>query len=298
MTADAGLEALADRAALVLLYHGAWTTPPTELAGGLHNVPPVVMRSQLAAVGRHFEWVDVDTLAAMSDPRGYAAVTFDDGYRSVFDEALPVFEALDVPITVYLNGAVFEGRVFWRDKVRLVQNRGWVDAFERFADNVPRIPGRRFYRYTKDPGTNSARVDAELDRFLASRAAAPPPRYCVDDVDDLPRHDLVAYGNHGHHHYVMSSLDAAQQAAEVDRTARLLERLRGGRLSRWFSVPFGDARDFDAATTAVIEAAGYRGVLLSRGRVHDRPRRLHGAGSVERFMPTDSPLAFWPGALA
>lgn len=299
MASDAELEALAGRTALVLLYHGAWASPPPALVSGLHNVSPALMHEQLRTIGRFFEWVDVDALAAMPDPRGYAAVTFDDGYRSVFDEALPVFEALDIPFTVYLNGAVFEGGVFWRDKIRLVQNMGWVDAFEAFAEGVPRVPGRRFYRYTKDPGANSARVDAELDRFLATRgAAAPLPRYCVDDVDDLPRHELVSYGNHGHHHYVMSSLDSEEQADEINRTARLLERMSGHRLSRWFSVPFGEARDFDAATAAAVEAAGYRGVLLSRGRAHDAPCRLHGASAVERFMPPAEPSAFWPGAVA
>ncbi len=297
MEADEDLRRLAETSALVLLYHGAWTSLPSSLARDLHNVPPALIRSQLERIGRYFRWVDIDTLGAMPDPRGHAAVTFDDGYRSVFEEALPVFEALGIPFTVYLNGAFFEGAVFWRDKVRLVQSMGWVEDFESFMEGIDPPASRRFYRYTKDPGIASERVDAELDRYLAHRRVAPGlPRHCVDDIADLPRHELVSYGNHGHHHYVMSSLDRARQAEEVGRTDDLLATLDGRRVSRWFSVPFGDVGDFDRATTDVIAAAGYRGVLLSRSRVHVAGIRIHGVDAIERFMPAPRPDRFWPAA--
>lgn len=296
MSASA-LAGIAARGALVPLYHATFTRLPAALAGDVHNVAPAVLRAQLEQLGEHFRFVDVDTLAAMEDPRGHAAVTFDDGYASVFDEALPVFESLGIPCTVYLNGATLEGGVFWRDKVRLLQANGWVEEFEAFMQGIEPVPGRRFYRYTKDPRLDSARVDAELDRFLASRGGADGwPRLCVDNPADLPRHPLLHYGNHGHHHYVMSSLDAARQQEEIARTATIIDALGGARSSRWFSVPFGDAGDFNADTAKAVCRAGYRGVLLSRGRAHRPPVSLHGMPAVERFMPPPRVNGFWPAS--
>lgn len=295
MDATAAGAALAKDCGLVMLYHAVFERPPDALAGGLHNVRPSALRAQLEAVGRHFEFVDADTIAALPDPRGHAAVTFDDGYRSVFDSALPVLESLGIPFTVYLNGAAFDGAAFWRDKVRLVQAMGWVSEFESFMRGIVPIAGRRFYRYSKDPSVDSARIDAELDRFLEFKgAAAADLDWCVPRTEDLPRHPLVAYGNHGHHHYVMSSLDAGRQLAEIRATDEMLARLGGRRISGLFSLPFGDAADMNAATGEALRKTGYDTVLMSRNRPHAGPGRLFGVAAVERFMPGDDPVAFWP----
>ncbi len=280
------LETLAAERGLVLLYHATFERVPESLSGDLHNVPPTALAAQLEYLGRFFRFVDVDTLAAAEDRRGLAAVTFDDGYRCVIDEALPVFERLGIPLTIYLNGAAFCGRIFWRDKVRLLGVRNWVAEFERSMRGIRPVPGRRFYRYSKMPLNNSARVDAELDRFLADRLAPGDlPAYWIDQLEDLPRHALVRYGNHGFHHYVMSSLDPGEQDREIGAGRRLLERLPAARRSGLFSLPFGDVGDFDAVTTRALRGHGYRRLLLSRGRLVGAPCAVHGIEVVERFMP-------------
>lgn len=273
--------------ALVLLYHAVFESIPAELAKGLHNVRPRVLRDQLAYLGDYFTFVDVDALASMDDPAGHAALTFDDGYRSVFENALPILEDLGVPCTVFLNGSSLEGGVFWRDKIRLVESMGWVKDFEASMTGMRGIEGSRFYRYTKSPENDSRVVDAELDRFLERRNAARLlKRHRVSDLDRLPVHPLLRYGNHGHRHYVMSSLDPDAQYEEVAATRRLLERMRRHRVSELFSIPFGDARDFDAHTVAALRRNGYTKALLSRNRLQSREAsRIHGMDVVERFMP-------------
>ncbi|KAA3630844.1 MAG: polysaccharide deacetylase family protein [Proteobacteria bacterium] len=297
--ADAAIARLADTGALVLLYHAAFERPPQSMEHGLHNVRPGVIRAQVERLARRFRFVDVDFLANAPDPRGLAAVTFDDGYRCVFDNALPVLEDLGVPVTVYLNGSRFEGEAFWRDKVRFVENRGWVPEFEAFAGGeIRRQEGRRFYRYSKSPRVNSRRIDELLDRFLEHRGVSRDlPRLCVDDIDDLPGGDLVSYGNHGHRHYVLSSLTPEEQENEIARTQALLDRIAPRRTSRLFSVPFGAADDINAATAAALRARGYEVVLMSRNRAHGPPAEVHGIGAVERFMPRDDEFVFGLEAL-
>lgn len=293
MADDAELESLAAGGGLVLLYHAAFEAPPAVMASGLHNVRPTVIDAQLRHLSRHFDFVDVDSFAGMSDPRGHAAVTFDDGYRSVFEYALPVFESLGIPFTVYLNGTNFEGGGFWRDKVRFIGNMGWISEFESFMRGIAVPAGQRFYRYTKLPEVNSRTMDAELDRFLEFKGATDRlPRLCVSDRGELPRHPLVSYGNHGHHHYVLSSLDPDDQVAEIERTRDLLETLEGRRISRLFSIPFGEARDVDRAACEALHTAGYHTMLMSRNRIQRCVSEMHGISVVERFMPKDHVNAF------
>ncbi|MCZ7596508.1 MAG: polysaccharide deacetylase family protein [Gammaproteobacteria bacterium] len=186
MDATAAGAALAKDCGLVMLYHAVFERPPDALAGGLHNVRPSALRAQLEAVGRHFEFVDADTIAALPDPRGHAAVTFDDGYRSVFDSALPVLESLGIPFTVYLNGAAFDGAAFWRDKVRLVQAMGWVSEFESFMRGSCRLPaGGSTATARTRPSTARGSTPSSTDssssraqRPRTSTGACPAPRIC------------------------------------------------------------------------------------------------------------------------
>ncbi len=291
--ADAELECLAAHTGVVLLYHAVFEQVPAPLLKGLHNVRPEVLQSQLECIRRHFKFVDVDEMAALDDPRGYASLTFDDGYRSVFEQALPICEKLDIPLTVFLNGSNFEDHIFWRDKVRLIENMDWVEEFESGMQGILAPEGKRFYRYTKMRGNNSGTVDAELDRFLESKGAASDLRqHCMDSVDALPGHTLLSYGNHGHHHYLMSSLSPAQQEQEIVATNRLLDSLGRRKLSRVFSVPFGEESDFDSSTSMALRRHGYETVLLSRNRLHAGSVTINDINAVDRFMPrTDDPDA-------
>jgi peptidoglycan/xylan/chitin deacetylase (PgdA/CDA1 family) len=82
--------------ALVLCYHAVDPAWPHEL-----SVDPDALAAQVGRlVRRGYRGVRFSDI-----PRGEGrrfAVTFDDGYRSVHDEALPVLEALGVPGTVFL----------------------------------------------------------------------------------------------------------------------------------------------------------------------------------------------------
>ena len=85
------LQRAATKGGLVLLYHSVFESLPKPLDGTIHNTTPETLRRQLEAVGREFTFVSVDELAVMKNPTGFAAVSFDDGYRCVLEEGLAVF---------------------------------------------------------------------------------------------------------------------------------------------------------------------------------------------------------------
>jgi len=256
-------------------------------------VAPEPLYRQIETLKRHFTLVSVDEFAQAPSQRGLAAVSFDDGYRCIVEEGLNVFRALNVPISVYVNGATLSGEVFWRDKVRFIQANGLVEAFEEHMRGIQ--PDGRFYRYTKKPVNNSLHVVAEIDRFLESsgqRVAALD--FCLNFPDELIADDLITWGNHSHSHYVMSSLTAEQQYDEINKTAELLASKPGLSLSQLFSIPFGEDKDFNADTVDAARRCGYTGLLLSRGRANLESSVIYGLPAYERLMPrepdTDSGL--------
>lgn len=83
---------------LVLCYHGVSDRWPSSLA-----VSPDRLRIQLEYLrGQGYEAVTFSQLVAGDRPRRAMAVTFDDGYRSVFDRALPVLSELEMTGTVFV----------------------------------------------------------------------------------------------------------------------------------------------------------------------------------------------------
>ena len=279
------------RFGLILLYHGVFRRVPNELRGNFHNVSPEVLAAQVDWIGKVMEFVPLDEFMANQDVTGKAAVTFDDAYACVFENAAPILMERGIPFTVFVNGSTLEGRPFWRDKIRYVDNCGLIDEFVAFRGRHKGMPGfipaSSFYRSSKTQHVNSRALDEELDAFAESRGGRETfdtlSRY-IARRSDLIVGDGITYGNHSYSHYVMSSLDPAEQRAEIVRNQTVLASLELP-LTRTFALPFGGARDFTATTIELLRSTGYSGALYSRNRLNQT--RQESQFMAERFMPPD-----------
>jgi peptidoglycan/xylan/chitin deacetylase (PgdA/CDA1 family) len=282
------LKALAEDFGVVLLFHGTFDSSPSMLGNDFHNIAPEKLFKQLESMTRWFRFVSIDEYCAASDRSGLAAVTLDDGYRSVLEQGLKVFEALDIPVALFLNKVFLEGKPFWRDKVRLMITRNWVSAFERqFKGRFHVRADQSFYRYTKDPRNNSVAVEQALDEFLEDRASeADYSAFYLQGATMLKAHPLVSYGSHSVNHYVMSSLTEEQQWREIEENRRFLNTFKNLQQTDVFSIPFGGERDYNDATVRLAGEAGHGSLLLSRGAIQ---RGIHLGDtvpqSVDRIMP-------------
>lgn len=286
----------APRYGLILLYHSVLESVPTDLEEGIHNVCPKLFAAQIDWLARHFEVISVDAFLGLDDVAGKAAITFDDAYRSVFETALPLLKQQDLPATVFVNTKSVDGKPFWRDKIRYLINNRLVGDFLAFRrarwPDGPELDETRFYRQSKTVAVNSIRLDQQIDVFAKERALSEDIRALAghiaspaEFVDD----PLVAYGNHTHSHFLLSSLNAVEQAMEIRKNDVELNRLALP-LSEIFAFPFGDLGDFNDETVAILRQDGYAGAVLSRHRVN-AAKRTDGF-FAERWMPPNDMRLF------
>jgi peptidoglycan/xylan/chitin deacetylase (PgdA/CDA1 family) len=84
----------------VLMFHGV----TADRNGSVRHMATKEFRDLLILLKKDFELVSLDDLHSgngnSSKPR--AALTFDDGYRNNFTEAIPVLEELEIPATFFL----------------------------------------------------------------------------------------------------------------------------------------------------------------------------------------------------
>jgi peptidoglycan/xylan/chitin deacetylase (PgdA/CDA1 family) len=258
----------------ILLYHSAFSTIPDDLKQNLHNVTPDTMYKQIEWVKKYFDIVEVDHIFDEKlGMAGKAAITFDDAYQSVFTEALPVIESLNVPCTIFINGITLSGKPFWRDKIRFLINNSLVNDFLKshpsfcYSNN---ITSQNFYKITKSPIVNSKIIDSLLDEYLEkNQVSIDNIVFCVSDIKSIKKHPLISYGNHTYNHYVMSSINGHQQETEIKRNHELLTKC-DVKLSKIFSVPFGDDKDFDSTTIDLLNKYQYIGFLYSRDAINIR----------------------------
>ncbi|MBW3665417.1 MAG: polysaccharide deacetylase family protein [Actinobacteria bacterium] len=115
----------------ILCYHAvepAWTAAL--------SVPPSTFRRHAAWLARGRAVVPLDRALELMDssyrlPRTTAAITFDDGFRSVYDHAFPVLAEFGLPATVFIVTGTLTGEqneVNWLD---VPQPPGGLDTMGR-----------------------------------------------------------------------------------------------------------------------------------------------------------------------
>lgn len=276
----------------MLTYHACYREPAPEIPS-FDNVTPERLYEHVAKLKRAVRLVPIDELARSKRLRGIGAVTFDDGYRSVIEQALPVFEALDVPFTIFLNTFAMSGETFWRHKVKYLINHSLEAECERSFRRVRRIPGQSFSDALKDPTNNTKAVMEEIDSFLECKGLRPElAAHFLSRREELIAHRLIWYGNHSHQHHVMASLSDREQLDEIQVTKRYLEGIPGIQLSRCFAIPFGRADQANSGTLAAVKESGYEALLLNRGGVNRAHASAMGVRILERFSATDAPIAW------
>jgi peptidoglycan/xylan/chitin deacetylase (PgdA/CDA1 family) len=272
----------------VFNYHGCFEETPTDVSP-LDSITPQALYSQIESAKRWVRFITIDELSSLSTLSGVAAVTFDDGYKSVIETALPVFEALNVPFTIFVNTKPLEGKIFWRHKVVALTAMGRADECDAALKHLYRHPGLTFYQNLKHPNNNSRQIEEQLDEVLSSHdITLHTSNHLFDNVSYLQSHKLISYGNHSHSHYVLSSLSRSEQCEEIAKTKTFLEGVPGLQVSKVFSLPFGQEQHVNLDTLAALRENGYQTLLMNRGGVNRHKIAIRGdIRIVDRFSPVE-----------
>lgn len=268
-------------------------------AGGIpfySELPAEAFEAQMKFLRKHYRVVSLEQLLReIRDPesKGQAvAITFDDGYRGLYTEALPILKKYQIPATVYLiAGAVETGEVAWYDRIFL--------ALQTVPQGVFEIELGRAYRF--DLATPASRVAAasqinaclreipderrrEYCAALEKRVALPPDELANrmlswDQVREMERAGIV-FGAHTMSHPALSRLKPQDAERELRESRRLIEE-RLKRPVADFAFPFGKPADCGEGADALLERCGYRSAVTTSdgiNRTGANPYRLRRPG--------------------
>ena len=121
---------IANKCNPILLYHSIGNV--SNFDDNIDHVNLVTLEKQIKNIQKYWKFVSIDEYSESKNKKGITSLTIDDGYKNTIDEALELFESLNIPITIFINSSTFKGKIFWRDKVRyIIENK----LVEKFVDN-------------------------------------------------------------------------------------------------------------------------------------------------------------------
>ena len=271
------------RGPLVLGYHRVVEDFNVDPASAMPAmlVSRGMFERQLDYLGRHYRFVGLDDLldspAAMgAGGRPPAAVTFDDGYRDVYEHAFPILRRKGIPAAVFVvtshvgtDEPLLHDRVYWllaRELPRWGEHGIYVllEWLRELGVDVRTVAAIR--RASRHPGlllralvtrltrTQLAEVHNRLLTALGLSGPMPPGWQALtwEMAEDMVRAGITI-GSHTCTHVRMTNETVERQREEAVASRQTIERRLGVRV-RHFAYPDGA---FNSAVVDQVEAAGY-----------------------------------------
>jgi surface carbohydrate biosynthesis protein/FkbM family methyltransferase len=307
----------------VLLYHRVAEDP---VDAQLLAVSPAYFEAHLRDLSARCQVVGLDRIIDAVDAGTPAdemvAITFDDGYADNLIHALPVIEAAQVPVTVFVtSGGLDAPQAFWWDALAHLFFEGALpETIDICLEGTPKVvptqtPRQRFDAYERLCGRLRNASPATIRRRLPDifvRAGRPLNGYAdhrrlrADELKRLAQSPWVEIGAHSVNHPRLSTLTPEAQMREIYLSKRQLEEITGEPV-RFFSYPFGAAQDFTQTTADIARECGFAGAVANiQGRIAapvDRyrvPRRLvrnWSGATFHRWLPAPDGQAYEAAAI-
>jgi peptidoglycan/xylan/chitin deacetylase (PgdA/CDA1 family) len=252
-------------------------------------------------VGRSFRFVSLDEIGEhvasgrpFTDP--VAAITFDDGYRDVYDNAFPLLRRKGIPAAVFVVTDLI-GRPLWQthDKLYYLVDKAfnvWDDPKRRLLEMMTEIGIRtdQLFRGRAAVASSMATVSALLPvlpqadvlRLMNSLEARVGP-----DASEIPlsmtwpmidemRRGGITIGSHTRSHVSLPMESAAAVKDELEGSKHALEQRLGEAVDH-FAYPLGQ---FTADVVKALHDAGYRFAYTACPHGNS----LHPALTLERLL--------------
>jgi peptidoglycan/xylan/chitin deacetylase (PgdA/CDA1 family) len=281
----------------VLTYHQFPSNGGVEpFDDGVVDVTPEEFERQIIGVKKHFNVVGVAELCAFAQgrplPKNPVAITFDDGYLSNFETALPILKKHDCKAMFFVaTSLIEERRIHWWDRIAYViktsprrelqlefpvpmhldltgPREDAIRAVLRVVKIHPSLPLQRFLSEM----SRAADVpwSAEVERRFADRLLM-----TWDQVRELRKAGMDVQ-SHTRNHRVLQTLTQSELRDELDGSRDDLRRALG-EAPRAIAYPVGHPLGATSPVRTALEKSGYE-IGLTNGT---GPTPLD--GTVDRF---------------
>jgi peptidoglycan/xylan/chitin deacetylase (PgdA/CDA1 family) len=238
--------------------------------------------------------------------RDTVAITFDDGYRSIYTDVFPIVKRYGVPVTVYITTEpvetgyplFIEALIHALDKTELktLDLRSWgMDVYPLWSRLLREKACTAVSDWSKEmPTEERKRLIEHIFAQLGVDFHSPELRGRMlswAEIREMAENG-VSFGAHTVTHPSLARIRKDESAMEISRSRDVI-RERLGRTIESFAYPYGSPKDFNAEVRRIVERAGFSSACTLVSGVNaagDDPYLMKRYCIVNQIRPR----ALWP----
>lgn len=236
------------------------------------SVSPRQFEEQVKYLDKHFNIVSLDTvvetvLEEKELPENPVIVTFDDGYKDVYQNVYPILKKYSAPATVFIStGYIESGRLFWWDKIAYLINKTDKRSLKLsgLGEVSLRSPVKRQKVFDKVADWFRAASEEDKERLMSVLE-----KEAEVDIDDEVAYKLylswdniremskngIGFGAHTIFHPVLARVSEEVQKHEILKSKETIEAKTGIKVST-FAYPQGNIDNFTRTTEKLLRDCG------------------------------------------
>ena len=243
---------------------------PSEFSSTFYlNVPPDIFETQVKFISDNFNVINVDSLLNSEVPEQAALITFDDGFKSYFTDAVPILTQYNMPSVNFLNIAPIEGEIFWSGLITYLCNKSpefieYINLYHK--DKTENIT--IYLKCSRDIVNSFLKVSAntyrkEVDEYVGELATK-------KDLISVSSNNLVYFGNHLYNHDVpllLTNKELLESYYSNENKLKIYSNYR-----QIFAFPFGQPITcYSDAQIKILKDAGAK-IIFSAYPIVNKPK--------------------------
>jgi len=231
-------------------------------------------KKQIVCLKKYYQITKLDEIVKFSKGTqdvfaNLIAITFDDGYKDIMNNVLPIIKELEVPVTVFLTSdCIGNNKMLWTDALYFhFKEEKNLREFYNFKERLKKVDNKERVRILNELG-----LDYNKGLMLNWQ-----------DVLKLIENNNVEIGSHSKTHAILANMDTKEAREEILDSKQKIEEQISRKISG-FSYPAGK---YDEAIKKSVKKAGYEYACAVNNKINDLGTDLY---SLNRITVQNEPL--------
>jgi peptidoglycan/xylan/chitin deacetylase (PgdA/CDA1 family) len=301
---------------IIIMYH---RVGPFKDLWSLKPIDQVIFEDQINYLKNNYSIISFDSLISSLEnnkplPRRAAIITFDDGYKDVYECAYPILKKYNLSATIFLStGHIETGILFWTDKLRYIllktkeQSFNWDYANEiqlsSLADKSKAIQ-KIISSLKRKPNLEKEIILNDLERILNVEIPSDLANESILTWKEIIEMSLngIDFGAHTVTHPILTSVSVGQAKFEIEKSKEDIEN-KIHRPVITFCYPFGQAEDYNQLLINVLKKSGFKCAVTAIDGVANPEKglfelnRISPGYDLDSFKFFSSGVMLWPNIL-
>ena len=229
-----------------------------------YSTYPESFYNQIVFLKKQFNIVTIHDITDPNLPqstRPYTAITFDDGFYSVYSKAYPFLKEHKIPFTIFVNKSAFlQDHLWFLELLTKKQTSSEIQKFYNLYVDNDKIT---FDKFLRNPIQGFNFIDFDLLSKQGINTSNSEKTFCgIHELNEMLSSGLLTLGSHTKNHYTLSKCNDTVLSREIfDNVTFFKDKFNTEFL--YFAIPFGKKDHYDQRTIDMCSKAGHKYIFTT-----------------------------------